>query len=149
MSFPRRAAAGALAVVLAACTASPGEQEPEDRRVGILRLYQTDPPAALVVPDTVRAGADFQVSATTLGGGCERAGETEVDVQGGVATVTPYDYTALPAACTDILRHLPHTAVLRFGTPGEAVVRLRGRRVGPDTPPSGVYLTVEKRVVVR
>ncbi len=149
MSLRRLPAAGALAVVLAACAASPGEQEPEDRRVGILRLYQTEPPAALVAPDTVRAGVDFQVSATTLGGGCERAGETEVDVQGGVATMTPYDYTARSASCTDILRYLPHTVVLRFATPGEAVVRLLGRRVGPDTPQSGMRITVEKRVVVR
>jgi hypothetical protein len=149
MSIRRLPAAGALAVVLAACTGLPGGQEPDERRVGIIRLYQTDPPDVLVVPDTVRAGVDFQVAATTLGGGCERAGETEVDVRGGLATVTPYDYTARAAACTDILRFLPHTATLRFASPGEAVVRLQGRRVGPDTPRDGVSVTVEKRVVVR
>jgi hypothetical protein len=149
MSIRRLAAAGALAVVLAACTGLPGGQEPDERRVGIIRLYQTDPPNALVVPDTVRAGMDFQVAATTLGGGCERAGETEVDVRDGVATVTPYDYTARAAACTDILRFLPHTATLRFSTPGQAVVRLQGRRVGADTPRGGVSVTVEKRIVVR
>jgi hypothetical protein len=149
MSLRRFPAAGALAVALAACTASPSEEVPEDRRIGILRLYQTDPPAALVVPDTVRAGVDFQVSATTLGGGCERAGETEVDVQTGVATVIPYDYTQRGVDCPDILRFLPHAAVLRFAAPGEAVVRLRGRRVGPDTPDGGASVTVEKRVVVR
>lgn len=149
MSIRRLPAACALAVVLAACTAPPSGQEPEDRNPGILRLYQTDPPNALVVPDTVPAGVEFQLAATTLGGGCERAGETEVDVRGSVATVTPYDYTARAEACPDILRLLPHTAVLRFGTPGEAVVRLQGRRIGPDTPRGGVSITVEKRVLVR
>lgn len=149
MSIHRLPAAGALAVVLAACTASPIGQEPEERNVGIIRLYQTDPPSALVVPDTVRAGVDFPVAATTLGGGCERAGETEVSVSGGLATVTPYDYTVRTASCTDILRFLPHTATLRFATPGRAVVRLQGRRVGPDTPRDGVPVTVEKQVIVR
>lgn len=145
----RPIAAAALAAALAACTGSPVGEDPEERRVGILRLYQTDPPGALVAPDTVRAGVDFQVAATTLGGGCERAGETETQVSGGVAVVTPYDYTEFGADCPDILRHLPHTATLRFPAPGEAVVRLRGRRVGPDTPREGVPHTVERRVVVR
>ncbi|HEV2736033.1 MAG TPA: hypothetical protein VGV85_14395 [Longimicrobiaceae bacterium] len=149
MRTRRLAAAGALAVVLAACTALPSGQEPEERRVGIIRLYQTDPPGVLVVPDTVRAGVDFQVAATTLGGGCERAGETEVAVSGGLATLTPYDYTRRAEACADILRHLPHTATLRFASPGQAVVLLQGRRVGADTPQGGVSVTIEKRVVVR
>jgi hypothetical protein len=149
MSIRRLHAAGALAVAVAACTGLPGAQEPDERNVGIIRLYQTDPPAALVVPDTVRAGVDFQVAATTLVGGCERAGETEVEVRDRLATVTPYDYTARTASCTDILRFLPHAATLRFASPGEAVVRLQGRRVGPDTPRGGVAVTVEKRVVVR
>ena len=145
----RPIAAAALAAALAACTGSPVGDDPGERRVGILRLYRTDPPSALVAPDTVRAGVDFQVGATTLGGGCERAGETEVQVSGGVAVVTPYDYTARAGACHDILLYLPHAATLRFSTPGEAVVRVRGRRVGPDTPRDGVPHTVEKRVVVR
>ncbi len=149
MSIRRLPAAGALAVVLAACTASPSGQEPEERNVGIIRLYRTDPPSALVVPDAVRAGEDFQIAATTLGGGCERAGETEVSVQGSVATVTPYDYTQRAVDCPDLLRHLPHTATLRFASPGPAVVRLQGRRVGPDTPGGGVPVTIEKQVVVR
>jgi hypothetical protein len=147
MSIRRLPAVGALAVVLAACTGLPGGQEPDERRVGIIRLYRTDPPGALVVPDTVRAGVDFQVAAITLGGDCERAGETGVDVRCGVATVTPYDYTARTASCTDILRFLPHTPMLRFAPPGEAVVRLQGRRVGPDTPRDSVAISVEKRVV--
>jgi hypothetical protein len=149
MSIRRLAAAGTLAVVLAGCTASPTGREPDERNLGIIRLYQTDPPGALVVPDTVRAGEDFRVAATTLGGGCERAGETEVAVSGGLATVTPYDYTQRTASCADILRFLPHEATLRFASPGRAVVRLRGRRVGPDTPREGVSITVEKQVVVR
>lgn len=145
----RPIAAAALAAALAACTGSPSAEDPEERRLGILRLYQTDPPGALLAPDTVRAGTDFQVTATTLGGGCERAGETEAQVSGGVATITPFDYTEIGVDCPDILRHLPHTATLRFAAPGEAVVRVQGRRVGPDTPREGVPHTVEKRVVVR
>ncbi|HEX8275090.1 MAG TPA: hypothetical protein VF615_20825 [Longimicrobiaceae bacterium] len=145
----RPIAAAALAAALAACTGSPIGEDREERRIGILRLYRTDPPVALAAPDTVRAGVDFQVTATTLGGGCERAGETEAQVGGGVAVVTPYDYTELGVDCPDILRHLHHAATLRFPAPGKAVVRVQGRRVGPDTPGEGVAHTVEKRIVVR
>lgn len=139
----------ALPAIAAACAAGPAENVAEERRIGIVRLYETTAAAPLVAPDTVEAGVDFPVTVTTLGGGCERGGETESEVRGGVATVTPYDYTHLHAACPDILRTFVHTASVRFTVPGEATVRAQGRRVGIDTPRAGVLATVEKRVVVR
>lgn len=145
-SFP---AALLGAAALAACAGSPFEPG-EERRVGIVMLYRTEPERPLAAPDTVRAGADFQVTVTTLGGGCERKGETESEVRGAVATVTPYDYTdAAAQVCTDILKLFPHTATLRFAAPGEALLRVHGRRVGPDTAREGVAVTLEKRIVVR
>lgn len=139
--------AALLAAALAGCVNAPLEPD-EERRVGVVLLYRTERP--LVAPDTVRAGTDFTVTVSTLGGGCERQGETEAEVRGAVATVTPYDYTDVAAqVCTEELKLFPHTAVLRFATPGEALLRVRGRRIGPDTPHKGVPVTLEKRIVVR
>ncbi len=146
-SFPALLLATAA---LAACAGANPFGRDEERRPGVLLLYSTRPERPLAAPDTVQAGVDFQVTATTLGGGCERQGETETEVRGSVATVKPYDYTDVGAeACTDILKFFPHTATLRFATPGEALLRVQGRRVGPDTPSEGVPVTLEKRIVVR
>ncbi|HEX2219708.1 MAG TPA: hypothetical protein VHG35_12970 [Gemmatimonadales bacterium] len=141
--------AALLGAALAACVEAPFQPDAE-RRVGVLVLYGTQPERPLAAPDTVQAGVDFTVTVTTLGGGCERKGETETEVSGAVATVTPYDYTDVSAqVCPDVLRTFPHTTTLRFAAPGEALLRVRGRRTGPDTPRAGVPVTLERRIVVR
>jgi len=39
--------------------------------------------------------------------------------------------------CTGVIKRLPHTVTLRFERPGEALIRIWGRRIGVDTPPLG------------
>ena len=103
------------------------------------------------MPDTVTAGEYFGAAVTTVGGGCERAGEVEVDDgwPGRVATLRPYDITRTPegGACTYILNVFPRAVALVFYEPGLATVRAEGRvwvlgGVDRDT-------TVERTVVVR
>jgi hypothetical protein len=63
-----------------------------------------------------------------------------------------YDLTTATqpdVACTAVLKRLPHTATLRFTQPGEALIRIWGRRVGPETPPDGVPVVLEHRVIVQ
>jgi hypothetical protein len=67
------------------------------------------------------------VAVTTYGDGCHRRGDTEVRVTGLVATVTPYDYTALPGTpCTRQLVSMRHTAAVTFEQAGTAQIQVRG-----------------------
>lgn len=120
----------------------------EARVLGLLdeRLEDT-----LIAPSSVSVGQDFQVTVTTSGSGCEREGDTGVILAENSANVMVYDFTAAThpgVACTMIFKRLPHTATLRFTKPGEAVIRVWGRRAGPDTPPFGAPTVLERRVMV-
>lgn len=118
----------AVAVTVSAC----GVAEPlEDRLVGILVLEDGAP--AVVVPDTVRAGVPFQVSVTTVGGACIRRDETDVEVDGATATVTPWDRFAIPRpgfGCLPSTATLDHTTSVTFPGSGPATVVVRGREDG-------------------
>lgn len=120
----------AVAVTLAAC----GVAEPlEDRLVGILVLEDGAP--VVDVPDTVRAGTPFEVSVITVGGACIRRDDTDVEVDGATATVTPWDRFAIPRpgfGCLPSTSTLDHTASVTFSSPGAATVVVRGREDGAD-----------------
>lgn len=121
----------------------------EVRVVGVVVGFQDDDPH-IVVPDTVQAGADFTVSVRTYGGGCERQGSTELEVDGLGATVTPYDITlrGVNVACTAVLKSFTHKATLRFVESGTARVTVRGREGGRAGHGDGL-VTFERTVVVR
>jgi hypothetical protein len=149
---------------LARCAAAPAQaptapatpgQAPaaqEARVLGILDFQAEGTKDVLTAPDTVAAGADFDITITTVGGGCERAGDTAVLLAETSASVMVYDFTAAThpgVVCTAILKRLPHTASVRFDKPGEALIRVWGRRVGPETPPAGQPIVLEHRVMVQ
>lgn len=113
----------------------------ERRRVGVIDFY--DQPSVIVVPDTVRAGEDFQVSVRTYGGGCVSRDTTEVAVAGRLAQVVPYDLHSGQSACLDVLRSFDHQTAVRFDEPGDAEVRVVGRRV-----PENTIIAVVRPVVV-
>jgi hypothetical protein len=46
-------------------------------------------------------------------------------------------------------RTLTHTVTLRFTQAGQALIQVWGRKVGPDTPPTGVPIVLERRVTVQ
>jgi hypothetical protein len=128
---------------------APQRSGPREARVlGLLNEQMAD---TLIAPRAVSAGEDFQVTITTSGSGCEREGDTGVIVTENSATVMVYDFTAAThpgVACTMIFKRLPHNVTLRFTKPGEAVIRVWGRRAGPDTPPVGAPTVLERRVMV-
>ena len=98
------------------------------------------------VPTTVQAGQAFTVTVTTSGlNGCWELHDTEVDVDGATAVVTPYDleYRGNEYGCTSMTLTFQHTASVTFATPGGARVEIRGREV-----PGGPIVTVVRTVVV-
>ena len=106
----------------------------------------------LTAPDTVQAGQEFQITVTTSGGGCERIGDTGVLTTDNSATVMVYDFTSATqpgVACTMIFKRMPHTVPLRFTKPGDAIIRVWGRRIGNDTPPAGGPIILEHRILVK
>jgi len=95
---------------------------------------------------------NFQVTINTFGGGCEREGDTSVIMSATGATLIVYDITAATrpdVICTAVVKRLPHIVALRFEKPGEALIRVWGRRVGPETPPLGVPFVLEHRVTIK
>jgi hypothetical protein len=137
------------ATALAACDAvGPSDGGGDDdlvRRPSVLALDGDS--ARLGLPDTVAVGASVVATVRSYGGGCIRAGETEVAVDGLAADVRPFDYFPVPSptrVCTADLRIIEHPATLRFARAGRAVVRVHGRRDGGDTP-----LVVQRTLVVR
>jgi hypothetical protein len=131
-----------------------GAQSPplqEARIPGIIDYSDDRSKDVLTAPSVARAGEDFQMTINTFGSGCERGGDTEIIAWESGANVIVYDFTAATRpgiVCTTILKRLPHTITMRFMQPGEALIRVWGRRVGADTPPFGIPLVLEHRVMV-
>ena len=134
-------------LALAAC-ANPTTSDREWKRVpGVISIYQDrETPDALVIPDTVAAGASFTAQVTTFGSGsCTRADGATVQAEGSVAEIAPFDLDVVSGsgACTNDLRAFPRDVQLRLTVPGEALVRVRGTNI------FGAPTTLERRIFVR
>lgn len=145
------------ALVQQTCTASTSGAEmqraamQEMRVPGIIDYSNDRSQDVLKAPTVVRLGEEFQVTINTFGGGCERAGDTSVLVSDTGATIMVYDFTTAirpGIACTMVLKRMPHVVPMRITQPGEAVIRIWGRRIGSDTPPVGVPTVIEHRIQV-
>ncbi|HEV2149535.1 MAG TPA: hypothetical protein VGR37_19195 [Longimicrobiaceae bacterium] len=112
-----------------------------------------DPPrTALTAPDTVRAGVPFTARVTTVGPTvCWSPAGARVEARPAEAVVTPIDHTLenRDTACGDATVELPRDVELAFGRPGEAVLRVTGRRVVGRDLGSSERIVLEKRIVVR
>lgn len=102
----------------------------------------------LQVPDTVTRGIPFTIVATTVGDGCFEAGGYEKEVVGGMATITAYDLWNGSEICLQVARFFRRTVELKFDEPGEAVVRLVGRRVIGSLVDEGEPKVVDRTVWV-
>ncbi len=77
------------------------------------------------VPETATAGVPIEMTIWTGETGCYGIGDTDVDVTGRTAEVTPYDYlTTGNHACTDHLAFFEHNATVVFPEPGTAEIVL-------------------------
>ena len=67
------------------------------------------------------------ITITTYGDGCHRIGETNVEVHGLEAVITPYDHTAPPGTpCTRQLVTMNHEARVTFDDSGTARIIILG-----------------------
>jgi hypothetical protein len=106
----------------------------------------------LTAAEAVAAHEDFKMTIMTFGSDCEREGATSVILSATGATVMVYDITRAThpdVVCTRLLNRLPHTVNLRFEKPGNATIRVWGRRIGRETGPFGAPVVLEHRVSVR
>lgn len=92
-----------------------------------------------------QVGRDVLVKIITYGPGCYEKGETEAQVEGLNATVTPYDYAPQPgSSCTRDLVAFEHTTTLRFTTSGTATVVVHG--LTAETDPYGEPVEFERSI---
>lgn len=143
-SFLRATPLAAL-VLAGACDSPSGSGGNSSvREVGYVQFR--DAPVEVTVPATARAGQAFTVRVVTRATGCSSADDTEVLVVGFSADVTPYDIrtTGPNLVCGDEVQVFTHTAPVLFDTPGEATVRVHGRREPGDD-----AITITRAVTVQ
>ena len=145
-SLSGRAVRGCAVLLALAAAGCASLLLPEEKERVIATISHYGDPARVEVPDVVTRGVAFEVAVTTYGGGCILQGDTEVAVQGASAVVTPYDIELRPleGGCTDDLRFYKHVGSVRFDSPGQAEVTVRGVRK-----PEGEVITVRKTVTVQ
>ena len=80
-----------------------------------------------MTPASFRVGVPDTVSITTVGNGCVRMANTQVQVQGLVATIQPVDSNRIRDICTDTRRTFIHKAGVTFQQAGSATLRILGR----------------------
>lgn len=152
------------AVLLASSLAALGcadVAEPTDGVRGILRFESSATATAegpsdvtdgsIETPDTVRVGERFTAAVSTVGlDGCWQPVGQTLSVEGLTAEVVPFDADRGDEgrACTQALVSLDHPVRLSFDEPGEAVVRVEGRRVVGRDQGESEPLTLEATVTV-
>ena len=109
-------------------TAACGSTGPDEVRF-LGRILDSEP--VVEVPETVSVSMPFNVSIETVGGGCTRAGETEVEVVGNTATISPYDYGPVgDPPCLAFVAPIVHSAAVTFAAVGEGTIVFRGTGLG-------------------
>jgi hypothetical protein len=89
------------------------------RVVGALELDAEQPQ----IPDTMTAGVPSEITFWTNGNSCVEGGDTEVDITGDLALVTPYDFKRVSGGgCYDDRRYFEHRAKVVFDEPGTAEI---------------------------
>lgn len=138
-----------LGLVLAACM--PTNPVTTMRVPGVIDFFQEPTDDVVHPPAEVPVNTPFEVTIATFGDGCTSVGDAAATVTGNVATITVTDLWQRNTACPQPLLRFPRTVTLQFAMPGEAVVRVTGYRVGPETGgmTEGTATTLERQLVVR
>lgn len=104
----------------------------------------------IIVPSSIRAGTDFELTVRTGGDGCWTKGDASVVLGETTADIFVYDMTNATrpgTMCTMIYKQFDHKVRLRFAEKGEALIRVWTRTAGDG--PVGKPVIVEKRVTVK
>lgn len=103
----------------------------------------------LVAPVAVAAGDPFTVIATTtLPNGCWHPGDYSKEVAGNVAEITVHDFRTDSEMCTAVFGWMSRDIELQFNQPGEAVIRLVGKRIAGRDFGGGEEFIIEHSVAV-
>lgn len=155
-----------VALLLSGCDAfGSGDDDPEPIvEVGVIawdaEARAAGPEASILpdgftvldAPDEVQAGTAFEVTVTTLAlNGCYERDREEIEQQDTVIEITPYDRDPSAGSgdsCPDVVGALDSTVELQFNTPGEAIIRLNGRRVLGQDPSDSESAVIEHEVTV-
>jgi hypothetical protein len=126
--------------ILCAC----GVTEPvEQRVVGFVDpLGRIRPP--LVAPDTVRASEDLYMIVWTIGGGCTREGDTEVEHSAHAVRITPYDLMTYSGACLAMESHFAHAVQITLLDSGPLRVVVHARDIH-----GGEVVTLEREIWIQ
>ena len=118
-----------------------------ERLPGIIRVLPSDT-VKVEMPDTLNVGVTEVVAVMTLGGGCSRPGDTEIESMLRRAIIRPYDYRyhEVPSGilCTQDVTWYRHEVLLTFAVPGSVTVDIVGIEVLADT-----LITVSRLAIVR
>jgi len=83
--------------------------------------------AGITAPAVFHVGVPDTVSIKTYGNGCVRLANTQVTVQGLLATIQPVDSVRIRDVCTEQLAVFVHKAAVTFQQAGSATIRILGR----------------------
>ena len=91
----------------------------------LLQAEDFDP---IVLPEAVKVGETFTVIVTTRGGGCIKFGDSKVEIEGMIATVSVYDwYNNRDQDCSLYLALHQHKAEITFNEIGTATLNIVAR----------------------
>ncbi len=136
-----------LAVVAVSACALVNDPETDRRpELGHIAGYNAGDPQIVIEP-TVRAA---RVTITTYGSSCNAKGQTQVSVDGMVATVIPFNLQPTRGVCVADLRVFLHDTVIVFPQSGHASIRVRGINIRAGVAPNfrTDTMVVERTVVL-
>jgi hypothetical protein len=141
-----------LSVMAATFAALAQELPPGAQRVpGAFSFDESTAGPVVVVPERVVAGQEFQVTITTVGGGCEDVGDNGVILGNRVANVHVYDFTTATkpgVACTLIFKQFKHTVTLSLPEAGAHTIRVWGRQTGRYYAEGGAPVALDVPITV-
>ncbi len=104
--------------------------------------YNSGDPKITLTP----GGGSARVTIVTYGSSCNVKGQTQVNVDGMVATVVPFNFYPTRGVCPADLRSFNHDTVIVFPHSGTATVRVRGINIRAGVAPN---LRVDTMLVER
>lgn len=106
--------------------------------------------AKVTYPDTVAAGATFNVTITTIGGGCTREiARTDVFVNADTLLVRPLNRQRASKVCPADFASLTHDVSVRITTAGRYVLQFVGTRRDPEDVTAYNPAFITRRFIVR
>jgi len=136
-----------LALVASLCTVSACDILGRQGFADLGTIVSFGDTADISVPDSASVGESFSVSVETFGGGCTQEVErTELEIQGMVAQITPWNWNSGALECPTDVRSLHHEVKLSFDQPGTATIHIIGRE---ESVQRSIEIQLARQIVIR